>query len=128
MRSDTAMYTYVCIHTCEVTLVVCNGRVWLFATLWTGFSVHGILQAWILEWEAWILEWEAMPSSSRGSSWPRDQTHISYFCTGRRTGSSLPPVPSQKPIYIHIFIYVHIYVYMHMYMHYINKCFPQIKN
>ena len=40
-----------------------------------GFSVHGILQA-------RILEWVAMPSS-RGSSWSRDQTQascISYIC------------------------------------------------
>ena len=44
-------------------------HVWLFVTLWTvGFSVHGILQA-------RILEWVAMPSS-RGSSLPRE-THIS---------------------------------------------------
>ena len=46
-----------------------------FATPWTvcppGSSVHGILQA-------KILEWVAMPSS-RGSSQPRDRTHIS--CT-----------------------------------------------
>ena len=35
-----------------------------------GSSVHGILQA-------RILEWVAMPSSRR-SSRPRDQTHISY--------------------------------------------------
>ena len=42
-----------------------------------GSSVHGILQA-------RILEWVAMPSS-RGSSRPRDQTHISYIsCIGRR--------------------------------------------
>ena len=42
-----------------------------------GSSVHGILQA-------RILEWVAMPSS-RGASPPRDQTHISYAsCTGRR--------------------------------------------
>ena len=34
-------------------------------------SVHGILQA-------RILEWVAMPSS-RGSSQPRDQTHVSYI-------------------------------------------------
>ena len=33
-------------------------------------SVHGILQA-------RILEWVAIPFS-RGSSWPRDRTHISY--------------------------------------------------
>ena len=39
-----------------------------------GSSVHGILQARILEWIAM--------SFSRGFSWPRDQTHIS--CIGRR--------------------------------------------
>jgi len=39
-----------------------------------GSSVLGILQARILEWVA--------ISSSRGSSQPRDQTHVS--CTGRR--------------------------------------------
>ena len=36
-----------------------------------GSSVHGILQA-------RILEWVSMPSS-RGSSWPRDQTCVSYI-------------------------------------------------
>ena len=42
-----------------------------------GSSVHGILQARILKWVA--------IASSRGSSWPRDQTHISCgSCTGRR--------------------------------------------
>ena len=48
--------------------------VWLYATLLTasppGSSVHGILQA-------RILEWVAMPSS-RGSSQPRDWTCVSY--------------------------------------------------
>ena len=40
-----------------------------------GFSVHGIFQARILEWVAM--------SSSRGSSQPRDQTHVSYIsCIG----------------------------------------------
>ena len=38
-----------------------------------GFSVHGILQA-------RILEWVAIPSS-RGSSWPRDWTGDSMFLT-----------------------------------------------
>ena len=42
-----------------------------------GSSVHGILQA-------RILEWVAMPSST-GSSWPRDWTSISKStCIGRR--------------------------------------------
>ena len=41
-----------------------------------GSSVHGILQARILEWVAM--------STSRGSSWPRDRTCISYIsCNGR---------------------------------------------
>ena len=42
-----------------------------------GFSVHGILQARILDWVA--------ISSLRGSSWPRDWTLISGFsCIGRQ--------------------------------------------
>ena len=42
-----------------------------------GSSVHGILQARILEW--------VVISSSRGSSQPRDRTHVSYVsCIGRR--------------------------------------------
>ena len=41
-----------------------------------GASVHGIFQT-------RILEWVAMPSS-RGSSWLRDQTHVSFVsCIGR---------------------------------------------
>ena len=41
-----------------------------------GSSVHGILQA-------RILEWVAMPSS-RESSWPRNRTRVSYtFCNSR---------------------------------------------
>ena len=40
-----------------------------------GSSVHEILQARILEWVAML--------SSRGSSQPRDQTHVSYVsCIG----------------------------------------------
>ena len=50
-----------------------------------GSSVHGIFQA-------RILEWVAMPSS-RGSSQPRDRTHVScIFCIG-----SLPPVSPGRP-------------------------------
>ena len=43
-----------------------------------GSSVHGVLQA-------KILEWVAMPSFSRASSQPRDQTHNSYVsCMSRQ--------------------------------------------
>ena len=51
-----------------------------------GSSVHGILQA-------RILEWVSMPSS-RGSSWPRDQTQISYVYLHWQVGS----LPLVKPI------------------------------
>ena len=48
--------------------------VWLLATVWTcslpGSSIHGILQARIME--------QFAISSSRGSSWLTDRTHISY--------------------------------------------------
>ena len=62
---------------CSVTKLV-----WLCATPWTeqrlpGSSIHRILQA-------RILERVAMPSS-RGSSQPRDRTHVSYIsCVGRQ--------------------------------------------
>ena len=52
-----------------------------------GFSVHGILQA-------GILEWVAMPSS-RGSSRPRDQTCI--FCSSCNAGGFFTTEPPGKP-------------------------------
>ena len=54
-----------------------------------GFSVHGTLQA-------RILECVAMPSS-RGSSWSRDWTQVSYVSCIRQAGS-LPLAPSGKPV------------------------------
>ena len=48
-------------------------------------SVHGIFQERILDWVA--------ISFSRGSSWPRDQTHVSYI--GRQT----LPLSHQKSLY-----------------------------
>ena len=53
-----------------------------------GSSVHGILQARILEW--------VTVSSSRGSSRPRDWTHVSYISCIRQVGS-LPSEPPGKP-------------------------------
>ena len=59
-----------------------------------GSSVCGIRQA-------RILEWVSMPSS-RGSSWPRDQTHITYITYivggGVGRGGSLPLASSGKSI------------------------------
>ena len=59
-------------HCCLVNkwcLTLCNP---MECSPWS-FSGHGISQARILEWVA--------ISFSRGSSWPRDQTHVS--CIGR---------------------------------------------
>ena len=55
-------------------------HVWLFATLWT-VACQASLSIGILQ--AKILEQVTMPSS-RGSSWPRDESHVSYVsCIGR---------------------------------------------
>ena len=53
-------------------LTLCNPMDYILP----GSSVHGILQA-------RILEWVAIPFS-RGSSPPRDRTHFCFFCIGRR--------------------------------------------
>ena len=53
-----------------------------------GFSVHGILQARILEWVA--------ISFSRGSSWPKDWTRIS--CGSWIEGRFFTAEPPGKPI------------------------------
>ena len=73
-------YLLLCMHVlsliCRVQLFAIS-HVQLFATLWTVSSVYKILNA-------RILEWVAVPSS-RGSSQPRDWSHISRVsCTGRR--------------------------------------------
>ena len=61
----------VCAKSVQMCLNLCDA---MDCSL-SGFSVHGILQARILEWVA--------TSFFRGSSWPRDQTHFSYVsCTG----------------------------------------------
>ena len=50
-------YSIMCV--CGLSHFSC---VWLFATLWTGSSIHEVFQARVLEWVA--------TPSSRGSSWP----------------------------------------------------------
>ena len=67
-----ACWCVVCVLVTQSCLTLCHP---MDCSL-PGSSVHGILQAWILEWVA--------ISFSRVSSWHRDQTHISYvFCVGR---------------------------------------------
>ena len=60
-----------------------------------GSSVHGILQARILDWVA--------TSSSRGSSRPRDRAHISFIAGGVfPAGSPGEPSVTHRIVYIHI--------------------------
>ena len=65
--------SFVCLCVCaQSCLNLCNP---MDCSL-PGSSVHEIFQAKILEWVA--------ISSSRGSSWPRDWTHVSWFsCIGK---------------------------------------------
>ena len=78
------------ISTTKRDVVLCAKSLQLCSTLCDsvdcsplGSSVHGILQA-------RILEWIPMPSSRR-SSRPRDQTHVS--CTGRWVPLARPGKP-----------------------------------
>ena len=58
----------------------------------SGSSLHGTLQARVLEW--------VTISSSRGSSHPRDQTHVSWIsCIGRQTLYHLSHLGSPHPKY-----------------------------
>ena len=65
----------------------CFSCVWLFVKLQTiayslpDSSVHRILQARILEWFAML--------ASRGSSWPRNWTHVSCVSPGEGNGNPL---------------------------------------
>ena len=88
--------TYVCVQSLEglyyVHVCMCGKSLHLCLTLCDamdcsppGSSVHGILQA-------RILEWVAMPSS-RGSSQPRDRTQVSRIAGGFFTTSTAWEVP-----------------------------------
>ena len=71
----TIIQTVLCVGamSLQLYLILCNPM----DCSRPGSSVHGILQARILEWVA--------ISSSRGSSWHRDRTWISYVsCMGRQ--------------------------------------------
>ena len=70
-RKDPGIVTSCCCLVANSCPTLCNP--WDCSP--PDFFVHGISQARILDWVA--------ISFSRGSSWPRDQTHVSY--TGRQT-------------------------------------------
>ena len=69
-----------------------------------GSCVHGILQA-------RLLEWVAIPSS-RGSSQPRDRTHVSFVSS--IAGSFFTAEPPEKPC-----LYIHMYLFF-------SKCFSHL--
>ena len=75
---------FICAHVHAKSLQSCPALCDPMDNSLPGSSVHGILQA-------RILEWVAVPSS-RGSSWPRDQTHISSgSCTAGRFSTTEQP-------------------------------------
>ena len=89
-----SMLWSVCVCVCVCVCARARGRtvaqscpILCNPTDWTppGSSVHGIVQAWILE--------QAAISSSRVSSQPRNQTHISCI-----TGRFFTTVPPGKPV------------------------------
>ena len=79
--TTSPLRAFAYVSTSEVDVVHVLTRVWLSATPWT-IAHQAPLSMGILQ--AWILEWVAMPSS-KGSSRPKDQTHIfCVSCIGRR--------------------------------------------
>ena len=77
--SDYVLETFILMHA-ELCLTLCKA---MDCSL-PGSSVHGILQARILEWVA--------TPFSRGSSWPRDQTHVfCYSCIASGFFTTEPP-------------------------------------
>ena len=74
-RDKALSYLLACVHAQSL------GRVWLFMTLWT-IAWQAPLSMGFSRQEYWS---RLSCPSSRGSSWPRGQTHVScVFCTGRR--------------------------------------------
>ena len=76
LHCGPSVWVLACVYVCLLTQLcpaLCDSMDYSVP----GSSVHGILQA-------RVLEWSAMPSSS-WSSWPMDQTHISFVsCIGRQ--------------------------------------------
>ena len=83
----TLIWIYACVHAklLHSCLTLCDAMDYSPP----GSSVHGILQARILEWVATL--------SSRGSSQPRDQSHVSFVSLTLTGGFHL--VLPGKPLY-----------------------------
>ena len=95
----TAQQSESATHACVLSLF---SHVRFFATPWTA-ACKALLSMGILQ--ARTLEWVAIPSS-RGSSQPRDRTHISYIaCIGRHVLYPLSHLgsPNQQYAYLYPF-------------------------
>ena len=69
-----------------------------------GSSLHGILQARVLEWVA--------ISSSRGSSWPRDQTHVSSVsCLAGRLFTHRAITETQMSLYSYLLLVPYVFTF-----------------
>ena len=77
----------IIIRVCVLHRSVMSDSLWPFGQSLKGSSVHGIFQARILEWVA--------ISSSQGSSWPKNLTHVSYISW--ITGGFFTTELSEKP-------------------------------
>ena len=66
----------------------------------TGFSVHGILQAIILQWVAILF--------SRGSSWPRDRTQVSCIAGRFFTAWAIREAQNHWIVYLQVEILDHV--------------------
>ena len=96
---EYTMHMRECICVCDLCLVAHSCPTLCHPMDYSppGSSVHGILQA-------RILEWVAMPSS-KGSSQPRDPTQVSHsageFFTAWAT----------REVHIYVYMYVNVYMY-----------------
>ena len=102
------IYRYVCM--CAKSLQLCLTLCGLMNCSPPGSSVHGILQAGILEWVGM--------SSPGGSSWPRDRTWVSCIAGRFFTIWATREAPYTY-VYIQLYIHIHITViciYTHTYM------------
>ena len=117
----TGVYIYVCVcvymHTCIYVFLLCVSKLLQSCpTLCNPMdcslpdsSVHGILQARILEW--------ATMASSRGSSQPRNQTCVS--CSSCITGGFFTTGEAHIYVYLCIHVYINRYtweIWMHIHI------------
>ena len=104
-KLQSIVFSNICFRN-YLQVLCCDKSLQSFPTLFDpmdcsppGSSIHGILQA-------RILEWVAMPSS-RGSSWPRDWTCVFYnSCIAGRFFTAEPPGKYDFPVFLVIMLVI----------------------